>query len=849
MDSDDEKVVHTRHHPFVMTPQSGTTNDSSIVKAGTTSVYENVDFKDQHDPYSYDVLSIIDPTRKLQDTDDATLENFFSRPIKIATQSWSTGVTMNADFDPWALYFTNPRVANRLANYNLLRCKLKVKVIINGNGFQYGRALVAYLPHYVWDEASTNSALVREDLVQTSQLPHVFLDPTTSTGGELTLPFFCQTNYLDIPSSQWETMGRLFIRQLNTLKHANGASDVVTISVFAWAEDVKLNVLTSVESSTLTPQSGKEIDEANKKGTISGPATAVAKAAGALTSIPYIAPFAAATQMAASTTAGVAKAFGYCRPPVTKNPEPYRPTANSSLAVTNVPDTAHKLTVDDKQELSIDPRIVGLSGVDPMNIKEIAKRESYLTSFSWPIGRASETILWNSRVSPCLWAERDAETVSFHFPACCMAALPFQFWTGTIRFRFQIVASAFHKGRLKFVYDPKYINSNEYNTNYVSIVDIAEQQDFTIEIANGQEVTLLSHARPGLDSVTTLYGDTRFTSQEDGNGVIGVYVVNELTTPNSLVNNDIEVNVYVSAGDDFEVFVPNDHFKNFVLKPQMGMEGTSTIVPESQNTDELDAPQQSEAHSLGPTSSDDSLVNKVFTGESITSFRTMLKRYSLHTSVGGFAGTGQKILAGRFPLYPFYRGAIAGAVHTASSGPYNFCNALLLHWVTIAHSGWRGSIRYKMVPRGPWDRDNRIDVQRHPITDSIEYGLAFYSQIAYATPSHTAYHSLSYQMPISDAYKNLQGNHGMTLAHSNVNPIVEFEMPYYSPARFVPGKKLNVTNTLFNTMEGFDFNARISDWSNMTAIDFFVAAGEDYQVYFWTGLPRMYYEAAPPNFA
>lgn len=250
------------------------------------------------------------------------------------------------------------------------------------------------------------------------------------------LPFFNYFNNTDIVTTQWSDLGQLYFRSLNDLKHANGGEDKVTISVFAWATDVNMNVLTSNDPNQLTPQSGresgKEIDEANRNGVISGPATKIAKASSMLSNVPYIGPYASATSVAAGATAKIAKMFGYCRPPVTKNPEPYRPSPMSSLAVCNVPDTAQKLTIDEKQELTIDPRTTGLGGVDPMNIKEIAKRESYLTTFTWALNVPPENILWNSRIDPVIWAKTGAPGVgtgSFHFPACAMAALPFQYWT------------------------------------------------------------------------------------------------------------------------------------------------------------------------------------------------------------------------------------------------------------------------------------------------------------------------------------------------------------------------------------------------------------------------------------
>lgn len=828
------------------TAQSGTTNDASIMKMNGETVYENIKFSDQHDPYLYDVEGSTDPTRKTMDADDATLEHFFSRPIKIIEERWDTGSNLFTRFDPWSLYLENPRVINRISNYSLLRASLRIKIIINGNGFQYGRAIASYLPYASFDSLSSNSLLVREDIVQASQQPHVYLDPTTSTGGEMKLPFFHHKNNLEVTRSEWATLGEMTIRSINQLKHANGAVDQATVSVFAWIEDVSMNVLTSVDPNTISPQSGveTEIDEANAKGVISGPATAVAKVAGALKVIPEIAPFAVATEAGATAVAKMAKSFGYCSPPVTKDPEPYKPMSHSHLATTTTPDQLQKLSLDDKQELSIDPRIAGLGGMDPLNIREIAKRESYLTTFSWNVGTTPETLLWNSRVTPVTWAESVGINTAMHFPACAMASLPFRYWTGKMKFRFQIVCSAFHKGRLKIVYDPNFLASNEYNTNYLQIVDIADKTDFTIEIGNGQSTNILDHARPGLESVTTIYSTTPYASRGPGNGVVGVYVVNELTTPSSVANNDIEVNVFVSAGDDFEVFVPDDHFQKFVFKPQSGAE----IVPDSMNTMEPSAPQQSESENLGPGNTNHDLLGRVYVGESISSFRSVLKRYNLHSNLVFLPNNNPRVASGRRSMFPFLRGDVLGAVHRTDTGArYNYCNTVMLHWVTMAFSGWRGSIRWKILPRGPFNANRRpqLYVSRAPLGND-EYQQELSANVGLITEDQAAETVVvdNSNLNLPSRFKPPSGVNGACFTTGWVNPNLEFELPYYSPFRFTPGKTESYTGVAAFE-EPWDYRFFITGNSD-TALDAWCSAGEDFQTFFFTGLPRIYYEANPP---
>lgn len=845
----------------VQSGEDATTSDNSIFKAGTKSEYENVQFSDQHDPYEYDVESALDPTRKLQDTSDTSLADFFSRPIKIAEEEWITGASLDFDFNPWALYFNNPRVTNRITNYNLLRANLRVKVLINGNGFQYGRMMMSYLPLAFYDSLSTMSSLVREDLVQGSQMPHIFIDPTTSTGGEMKLPFFWHKNYLDIPNADWDFMGRLFFRTLNPLAHANGATDKATVTVFVWAEDVETSVLTSVDTTTLTPQSG-EIEEANKTGMVSGPATTVAKYAAYMSGVPYIGPFATATEIGAGAVASMAKIFGYCRPTITKTQDEIRPNFVSSLALTNVPDHSQKLTIDDKQELTIDPRIAGIGPADPLNVREIAKRESYLTTFAWNIGTAPDTLLWNSRIDPVTWAENTTGTTSYHFPACAFAAMPFDYWKGSMKFRFQIVCSAFHKGRLKIVYDPNWIDSStyltfsEYNTNYLKVVDISEEQDFTIEVGMGQEYSFLPHARPGVDPVTNVYSTTRYAVGGKGNGVIGVLVVNELTTPNSTVSNDIQVNVFVSMGDDFEVAVPSSDIANFVLTPQMGtiLEPQSGIVPESMDTDEPNAPQHSQTTIVGLPPVDDSNLNKVFFGESVVSLRPLLKRFALWNRIPK-TGTAARIVSARFPMFPYFRGNVTGAVDgTLAATSYNYCNTLLLHWVRSAYQGWRGTIRYKLVPTGyGFSENDYVSVQRAPlVAGDPSYAFNVTNYPVYTSTSSARadvvqqYEALTVSLP---KYSTpLPGSLGMAIANMNVNSCLEFELPYYSVNRFTPGKTVYLTGP--QTFEApWDFRSTYTFSNGQTDlmnIDMYTAGGEDLQFYFFTGLPRMYYESTIP---
>eukprot|EP00487_Bulimina_marginata_P008967 TRINITY_DN32_c0_g1_i7.p1 TRINITY_DN32_c0_g1~~TRINITY_DN32_c0_g1_i7.p1 ORF type:complete len:110 (+),score=0.74 TRINITY_DN32_c0_g1_i7:163-492(+) len=92
-----------------------------------------------------------------------------------------------------------------------------------------------------------------------TQRPHIMLDPTNSQGGEMVLPFFWNKNLLDIPGEDWNLMGSLKISTLQGLKHALGATDTVTINVFAWAESVRFAIPTQTEPGAIAPQADEYV--------------------------------------------------------------------------------------------------------------------------------------------------------------------------------------------------------------------------------------------------------------------------------------------------------------------------------------------------------------------------------------------------------------------------------------------------------------------------------------------------------------------------------------------------------------------------------------------------------------
>merc|ERR1712164_61316 len=121
----------------------------------------------------------------------------------------------------------------------------------------------------------------------------------------------------------------------------------------------------------------------DSKKVVSKTATAVGHAAGALSNVPLIGPYARATEEVASRLGRWADLFGFSKPRGTHDFTDERQRHLGTMAVTNDKDMARTLTMDVKNENTIDPRTVGLSGEDEMSIPHVCGKEALITRFSW----------------------------------------------------------------------------------------------------------------------------------------------------------------------------------------------------------------------------------------------------------------------------------------------------------------------------------------------------------------------------------------------------------------------------------------------------------------------------------
>lgn len=717
-----------------------------------------------------------DETRGVAVHDNLNLKDFFERPVYAANYSWdpASATPFFQVIDPWSTFFNNARVANRVSNYNLLSCKLRVKIMLSGNSFYYGRLLAHYDPLANYNKvASYASGSTTVTCVQASQGLSAFIDPTESQGCEFTLPFVWFYDTLSLPEGDLSDMGKLYIRQLEFLKHANGSIDPINISVFIWAEDVSVSIPTTTNMLGITAQAGEYDDEIRTQGDeygsspVAAMASSMAAAAGKLSGMPMIGKYAKATSIASGAMASIAAMFGFSRPLQVENYTSMRPALISQLALTNVGDMSQKLAVDAKQELSIDPSIIGIGAPDELALVHMASQQSYLTQFAWTTTRIGGALLWEARVTPTIY---DYVAPNWYVPACCFTALPFTYWRGTMRYRFQIVASAFHKGRLAITWDPYSMSGTiQPNLVYTRVIDLSNERDVIVDIPWGSTKHYLNTL--ALTATKSFQTAGHYAANIiSTNGAISVTVVNELTSPNSTVNNDISINVYVSMCEDADFAVPNDRIRGYSYAY---LAGVQTQAGEYEDTGDQPQPEAA-SETLEPCLPMADHSTSVYFGEKLSSFRQLIKRFAYLGPMFAPAATAGDALY-ELSDFPAARGFYILGLDTDGTNRVNNVYTTIMTYLAPAFIASRGGIRRKYLYNS-----TVASPPGYMTVSRSDPGAVIPSKGMAADVTTNSY------LFSKNRVANQIGSalYGAALTSITQQPILEVELPYYKNERF-----------------------------------------------------------------
>jgi len=767
---------------------------------------------------------------------NAHLGQFLSRPTKIFTVVWTENASAGniATFRPWELFFNQSSIRNKLEGFGYLRCKLHLKFTINASQFYYGSIGAFYTPMagYIQETTGFNYGYAPGQQVLQSQKPHVWLDPQTTSTSEMELPFLYHRHFLDATQlNQFTGMGRIDLTQYAALRSANGVStNGVNIVVYAWATDVEMTGLTSKP----VLQSKREY-VAN--GQISGPASTVASVANRMSKIPVIGPFAKATEMAASTVGDIASLFGFTNVPNVRDVEAVKTTSFHTLASSEISEPINKLSLQPKQEIAIDSTYAGDPMGDQLHITNFCQRESFLCGALWTTTTAEDAVVFTSYVTPQLYEKSGGTNYHVYSTPMAYIAQLFNAWRVDLIFRFKVIKTQYHRGRLSISWDPlqtSMANMPGFGNPRVQniIFDLEDTDTIEVRVPYMQDVPFLRlrDGSGGIDGPWWSNGGspTQTDTERRCNGTIQVRVVNRLTAPEA--SSDVDVLVFVRAAENIEFASPAD----IRDKTHMVLQSKREFV-------------------FGdPSISDPDSYSEVY-GEKISSLRQLLHRQS-KTCTQVIPRTANWAGSMMYATFPFQRTpkpygynefaseTAVGTVVPGSNFPFNFVRVHPITWIQTCFIGTKGSTNWT------------FNVLNHNGKETVpleSLGVCRTAEISDNKPSYkvvpgTLGTSQLMREHNCTAGIERQGAQGMALTNQWTQAGLSVNLPYYSRFKF----QINNLNFGYSTSDAKTDEAS-RDWYQLTVkrgidvnttdanvlIDTYVGTGPDFDFVFFLNCP------------
>lgn len=787
---------------------------------------ETISYYDENNR-DINLVSGLDPSYTAGD-DNLTIQEFLSRPIRIGNFRWEQLTETRYNLDPWFAFLSNSRVKQKLEHYRHIRGNLMIKVTINGNKFFAGSLMMSYDPL----ATSANGTLIEGNDLNAnfaymlgSQRPHAYMDPNTNCGCTMHLPFIYPYDYIDLVAINSLSMGLLRFIDLCFLTATEPDATGVNVNIYAYMTDVNVCTPTYFTMGEIA-QSDEYSDSP-----ISSTATAIAAAAGNLTTVPLIGNAARATQSTFGVVAALAKLAGFSKPPKIDSYTMAKSTTASSIATFNGVDLSEKLTMDIKQEVNLDPAILGAPKVDELGIKYLCEKESYLKQFTWSPSDPEGAILGVLPVTPVYYYKlvRDGLDPLISMTPSALVAMNFKYWRAEMCYRLKLVASTFHSGRIRIVYDPiaPVLQLDRINTTYSWVLDLKENPEHCMDVGWGSGRKYLKCAaydQPIFSGASSLLLDDFDPDSNAFNGFLTIFVENPLVVPSNS-NTPVRIVTFAKA-KNARFGLPNgSQYLNYSVTPRI-----SSYEPQAETRS--DGPVETVHSEKLPHVTD--YVGGIFFGEEIESLRCILKRstqaYSVTKTNLITAVNLRSIIVDHFPQMPYPAGSIRVG---ADSVPTRWFPTPL-DVISKCYVARRGSVRWKINYEATGIPGNvmEIGLNSEPKYGNVTLPASTTDLMAVSISTQRAY-----ELSGARVYKHTGGTFSTC----------EIEVPHYHNARFIPARNFVNYQPLgiaypFNDMETptWYLKRASSTTAGYEKIDLACSIGEDFYLGMFVCTPLMY---------
>jgi hypothetical protein len=738
------------------------------------------------------------------------LPSTLSRPTFVGQFDWTpvTGAhTTLASL--YAVWKADTFIASKLHGFKFFRGRPKLRLVTNGFSFYYGKLVAAVDLNPGADTWQGTfdpklNTIQMKNVAQGLQAPHVSIDPSVSVTYDLELPFYSANGWYNLfePTLAPEMYLHMFVQ--NPLLSANDVAPTsVNIKIYLLIEDVELSV-PSV-AAILGPK------EDTPTGTISKPLLAISHAAGVLKNIPMLTEFAGPVEMVAGIGSRFASMLGYSKPVVL---EESRPTLNLTVDQPTYTDgraSITKLTGDPKQEVAVTAYAATVGTDNDMLISDIVHRFGLVETLQW----TSSGVTGTFPVNP---------TNDYPVTAPWIQLTPvgwvtsrFQYWTGGIIFRFEIVASGFHRGAIGISWipydDPPGGSVLNYPNKYMTkIIDLNQTKT--------------------VDFVVPFAGTYPVLTKSENNGVLRVYEINPLRSASS-TPGAVSINVYMAAAEDFELFRP------YVLPGEADM--TYVDVAAVQGPEgPLESAELNDITSSGGEQNEvvrETIPNrpKIYFGESFTSIKQLCNRHCLYLSgyLHNAQAPGMRALAHyQRTFLPIEKSLMPATLNLQAMG------SSFSAFFGPAFLAMRGGERFKFTIHSGADSDAPYGnfVPSCPITSYVRVSTVNTPSTLFQMTVSNVFDGLSRELWLKDVVST---NSGAMLESVWIHNSLEYEVPYLTRTRFINPRKILplIKGKSLAESPRIIYEAGFPD--EVLRYDLWHASGDDFSLHFFMFVPEI----------
>jgi len=438
-----------------------------------------------------------------------------------------------------------------------------LRVQVNTTKFNSGRLMVVWDPlSNMQPTADTSAVSARHTthLCQCSGYPNTQIDAKDSNTGFISIPFEHIISYFSASKNPVDAtlpLGTVRIMCMNKLTAPDTASNSVGVAVYVKCADIEFHVPTRPHNVSFTTTA--------EAGIISTIGNTLSSGKGILNNLST-----GNFSGAASGLGGLLKSFNLDKPAI--------PDAKVGNCLATVDPLAHMKGKADTPRLGATPTggylEEGFSSApsSELIINEIIQKPMFVGTFAWSADQPENTVLATIPVTPALrtlapdW--KYSNTIQVTGPSgrpyssnvwrtyptyLNYLATMFEFWTGSVDFRFDIVSTSFHTGRLMLSFEPcalpdpidTSITDNAFTNTPYQVFDLHESASTSLKCNY-------------VSSTPRKSCDTYATEQPEDNSILGylrVIVTSRLVAPEA-VTQTVDVNCWLSAGEDFRFTVP-----------------------------------------------------------------------------------------------------------------------------------------------------------------------------------------------------------------------------------------------------------------------------------------------------